>query len=538
MKSFSFFKNLGPRQEQQHCKVKQKMSNRGMDNHHHHHRVDPYHGHPRGGGDPYGHPPHPRGGDPYHPYPPPPPRGGYRGDRGRGRGISNAPAWMTSSSSYRGRPPPPPRNVGRKSGIYFSSMQEERAWVENRRRARRNRPSLFDAKERKTPLTPYTIASSPNNDNEGGKPSQQTRHARRLYIGHLPVELTEDEVHKFFRECINTAMEPNAPKEDPIVSVYINVERRFAFVELNTIELCSACLALDGINVCGKGKVKIKRPNDYASGTEPVSTTSNIDFDVSKLGIVSGTVPDGPNKIFIGGLPYHLTEQQVMELLGAFGTVKAFHLVKSDPTSSTSKGYCFVEYANGADVTPVAVMGLNGMDMGGGKILSARIAANPTADPSQSVAETNVPPIPSMSVVNGIDVNMLLDAAMGLRPMPTLESLLMEQQANAASLIAPPMALPSIAAPPIVAPPIAAPPAIMVQTRVLVLHNMVSDQDFATEEDYNGLVEDVKTESEKFGTLVSYKIPKPGVSTFGDQQNTDLFLRLYLTCDSCSLFCR
>lgn len=184
---------------------------------------------------------------------------------------------------------------------------------------------------------------------------------------------------------------------------------------------------------------------------------------------------------------------------------RAFHLVKSDPTSATSKGYCFVEYANGADVTPVAVMGLNGMDMGGGKILSARIAANPGTGETESIVETNVPPIPSMSVVNGIDVNMLLDAAMGLRPMPTLESLLMEQQANAASLTAPPIAPPIIAAP-----PIAAPPAIMVQTRVLVLHNMVSDQDFATEEDYSGLVEDVKTESEKFGALLSYKIPKPG----------------------------
>ena len=64
-----------------------------------------------------------------------------------------------------------------------------------------------------------------------------------------------------------------------------------------------------------------------------------------------------------------------MELLRAFGPIKAFHLVKADSTSTTSKGYCFAEYTN-PQTTPVATMGLNGMDMGGGEVLSARMAAS------------------------------------------------------------------------------------------------------------------------------------------------------------------
>ena len=63
-----------------------------------------------------------------------------------------------------------------------------------------------------------------------------------------------------------------------------------------------------------------------------------------------------------------------MELLQAFGKIKSFHLVKNDPDSITSKGYCFVEYAD-PNVTQVAVLGLNGMDLGGGKVLTARVAA-------------------------------------------------------------------------------------------------------------------------------------------------------------------
>ena len=164
-------------------------------------------------------------------------------------------------------------------------------------------------------------------------------------------------------------------EEDPILSVYINYERRFCFLEFKTVEMTTACMALDGIDINHKGKVKIKRPNDYNAAMAPKVAPQNIpQLDTAKLGIVSGTVLDGPNKIFVGGLHYHLTEGQVMELLQAFGQIKAFHLVKNDPDSMTSKGYCFVEYADPA-VTPVAVMGLNGMDLGGGKMLTARGAS-------------------------------------------------------------------------------------------------------------------------------------------------------------------
>jgi len=54
---------------------------------------------------------------------------------------------------------------------------------------------------------------------------------------------------------------------------------------------------------------------------------------VSKLGIVSPSVPDGP-KIFIGGLPHHLTDPHGF---GAYSSIwagfRAFHLVKADPTA-------------------------------------------------------------------------------------------------------------------------------------------------------------------------------------------------------------
>ena len=55
--------------------------------------------------------------------------------------------------------------------------------------------------------------------------------------------------------------------------------------------------------------------------------------------IASSFVPsqDSPHKIFIGGLPHYLNEDQVKELLSSFGQLKAFNLVK-DSATQLSKG--------------------------------------------------------------------------------------------------------------------------------------------------------------------------------------------------------
>ena len=153
----------------------------------------------------------------------------------------------------------------------------------------------------------------------------QTRHARRLYIGNLPHPVNEPMIHDCFVHAIRTAWvdATTLPHEDPILSVYINHERRFAFVEFKHVPLASACMNLDGLLLNGVA-LKIKRPNDYNewTATQALQGQPIPELDVSRLGIISGNVLDGPNKIFIGGLHYHLTEQQVLELLQAFGKIK------------------------------------------------------------------------------------------------------------------------------------------------------------------------------------------------------------------------
>ena len=380
----------------------------------------------------------------------------YRGGSGGGGGHHHHHHHRSSSSRSNH-----PHNNRNRSGIYFNSYQEERNWIEERRRKRQSRISLFDVLP--TPeqlvleeLQKAALASSGPNPSvflrpeemkgrmmgsmENGLSSsgrnvtldpQQTRHARRIYVGNLPDGLSNKEIQDFFTSAIHTALgvkdaqhnDENDEINDPILSVYINEEKKFAFVEFKSVDMCTACMGLDGIDINGKGIVKIKRPNDYNASLATMSSY-NSDllnrFDVSKLGLISSHVPDSPNKIFIGGLPYHLSENEVLELLRAFGEVKAFNLVKADPMATTSKGYCFVEYAD-SNAKDIAVMGLNGMDMGGGKQLSAKLASTNNSNSTESMSSIGMQPIntnatsapPIMKVVDGVDIEALLDVAMG-----------------------------------------------------------------------------------------------------------------------------
>lgn len=91
-------------------------------------------------------------------------------------------------------------------------------------------------------------------------------------------------------------------------------------MQFRTPEEATAAMAFDGIIFQGT-PLKIRRPKEYAGPDQPMVSTHIP-------GVVSTTVPDTPNKVYIGSLPTYLNDEQVMELLKSFGELKAFNLVK------------------------------------------------------------------------------------------------------------------------------------------------------------------------------------------------------------------
>ncbi|KAJ2128572.1 hypothetical protein IW136_006066, partial [Coemansia sp. RSA 678] len=150
-------------------------------------------------------------------------------------------------------------------------------------------------------------------------------------------------------------------------------------------------------------------------------------------GLLSNSVPDSPDKVYVGGLPTYLTEVQVTELLQAFGELKSFNLVK-DSTTMESRGFAFCEYAD-SNMTDIACQGLNGMELGDRHLvvqrasIGSRVGGNPqdsgpadynatrsysqhsTVPPGMMVPTSQVEPTCVIQLLNMVTATELADDA-------------------------------------------------------------------------------------------------------------------------------
>nr|KAG5703804.1 hypothetical protein BaRGS_031438 [Batillaria attramentaria] len=227
---------------------------------------------------------------------------------------------------------------------------------------------------------------------------------------------------------------------NPVIAVHINLDKNFAFLELRSVDETTQALAFDGISYEGQ-PLKIRRPSDY----KPLPGMAE-NPTLAVPGVVSTVVQDSAHKIFIGGLPSYLTEDQMKELLISFGPLKAFNLVKDNATG-LSKGFAFCEYVD-PNVTDQACAGLNGMQLGDKKLIVQRASVGAKNSQHQAPVQLQVP---------GLNLN---------------------QGAGQA-------------------------------TEVLCLMNMIMPEELEDEEEYEDILEDVREECGKYGIVRSLEIPRP-----------------------------
>ena len=68
-------------------------------------------------------------------------------------------------------------------------------------------------------------------------------------------------------------------------------------------------------------------------------------------------------KLYVGGLPYSTTDQQLQELFSQQGSVTSAKVI-TDRYTGQSRGFGFVEMATGEEAQK-AISALNGTEMGG-----------------------------------------------------------------------------------------------------------------------------------------------------------------------------
>ena len=80
-------------------------------------------------------------------------------------------------------------------------------------------------------------------------------------------------------------------------------------------------------------------------------------------------------KLFVGGLPFATTDDELKEMFAAHGTVASATVVK-DRDSGRSKGFGFVEFENDEEGM-AAEKALNGTEVGGRTISVAKSRPKP-----------------------------------------------------------------------------------------------------------------------------------------------------------------
>ena len=169
------------------------------------------------------------------------------------------------------------------------------------------------------------------------KPSN-ARQSKRLFVTNVPPSASEDTIVNFFNLQLNGLNVVSST--DPCISAHLNETKSFAMLEFKNPAEATVALALDGTQMDDQDTVMngttngapsgldIHRPKDY------IVPSAAEDSDYQE-GEVSSVVPDTPNKISITNLLPNLTDEQVTELLVAFGALKAFVLVKDSSTEES-----------------------------------------------------------------------------------------------------------------------------------------------------------------------------------------------------------
>lgn len=195
---------------------------------------------------------------------------------------------------------------------------------------------------RQQPMDPTRLQAMMNQSGSqvtsAGLKASNSRQSKRLVISNFGPAVTEEDLISFFNLQLNglNVIE----NQDPCITCQFSNDRKIAVLEFKEAPEATVALAMDGISMEPDDAVNgyadpdsvglvIRRPKDYVMAAVPEEFAHDPD-------VVSNYVPDTLNKLCVTNIPPFLADDQVIELLAAFGKLKAFILVK-DRNSEESR---------------------------------------------------------------------------------------------------------------------------------------------------------------------------------------------------------
>lgn len=306
--------------------------------------------------------------------------------------------------------------------------------------------------------------------------AQVTKHARRVFVGGVPVGTTEDSLKDFFDDALRRVGGMSSESEadgTSVIDKFVNSARGFGFVEFRTATEASNAMAFDGALFEGVS-IRMRRPNDYDAAAaaslgpaapEPTLQLNAIPFsdavrpmDAAENAATMAAAASQPGRIFVGGLPYYASEMHLMALLSPFGAVQDTSLAR-DPATGRSLGHGTAVFEDPARAD-YAVQGLHGMPIGTRTLELRRSGPANETMPAVGVLQT---------LINAGTVGYVAQAALAIKE-----------------------ADPGIA------------------STVVLLENAVTEEDVEPQSAiYDGIVEEMEEECSRFGYVLRVVIPRP-----------------------------
>ena len=320
--------------------------------------------------------------------------------------------------------------------------------------------------------------------NSNGINTSASRHTRRIYVGNLKAQLSDTAIRTFFNNMVALGLSGYETKAvdangdafavtsslalgPPVVWIDLVNEKNFAFVEFRTPELATAALDLDRFMFDGK-PLLIRRPSDYPISASP--STVDLVLDVAKIGMDDQVITSN-DKLFIGGLPYDLSETDVKALFEPFGQIKVIHLIMQTEANSgpgydpnQSQGFGFLEFEDSGVIE--AACSMNGVQVGE-RVLAVRKA--------------------KITLKGGKDKPILQPPQQPPAPVIDLEKGIIPLQIN----------------------PFDVPAVLQQPSKVLCLVAMVDINELKDNKEYAEIQEDIQEECNRFGRVLNLVIPRP-----------------------------
>lgn len=279
----------------------------------------------------------------------------------------------------------------------------------------------------------------------------EARRASRVQVGNLPSGLNESEIMMFFNAALVSVAGGQLATTDtsklPVTCTEMfNAANRSCILQFLSQSDAQTCLTLNGIAYNGS-PLTISPIPDYME----IEGTAEEDY-----------------RIFIQNLALDMTEPQIRSLLTQFGEVKRIELAKD--SSGLSKGVAIVEYEDPA-VTDVAIQALNGFTVGNRVVLVRRASAV-----GVNLLAPGSVPIQRSTCVGQLPTSM---------SHRIFSNHMVAQQVRRARKYG------------------------EVRSPVVQLLNCVFREDLLDESNYDSIVEDIRSEAAKFGTLDEIVIPRP-----------------------------